>query len=544
MLTGSENDQIKVMLKLVKEEVFNALDQATACLDSYASFADEEVLDAFLQEIQQLRGTFRMLDFRAGETLCEEATEVSAIVRQSGLSEPILTALTQAIMQLKHYLHFVSDDIVVVPSLLVPAINILRKERQAKPLPESFFFLANLRVKYEQPQPATSENIPISRARQLYQLGLLGLIKGEARGGAISVMQRSVHHFEILSRQEKTWFLWHLTQGVLDALSQEQFEVTSTRIFALSYMDKLLRRIQLNPTLANAEDAPDWLVKEFVYLIALAEPNTPLLQKLQRLYLVENLINESELVKTRKLMHGPNQSVLNSLSIALIEEIQLIKDHFIGMEHGAITVESLENLSDALVRLADSLVVTGLEKTALKTRKLLEHFQFATGNPKLIKENLSNSAYEIIGIEQDVRALAEGNLEKAVLVDPLSLKEARIALVFESLAVLDSIKRATDLYNSSGFDASHMQDVDQRLIELGAALLFLEQNRLPQLIGVMAHFVRTHILSNQPIANEKFEAFADAISAIEFYLESLNGKTQGSKNALDLVVESIEILQG
>ena len=39
------------------------------------------MLRAFLEEVQQLRGTFKMLNFRVGERLCEELAETGRALR-------------------------------------------------------------------------------------------------------------------------------------------------------------------------------------------------------------------------------------------------------------------------------------------------------------------------------------------------------------------------------------------------------------------------------------------------------------------------------
>ena len=79
--TGSENSQFALSLKLVKNEVANALDQAATQLDAYAEQGNADHLRAFLEEVQQIRGTFKMLDFRAGERLCEELAETGRVIR-------------------------------------------------------------------------------------------------------------------------------------------------------------------------------------------------------------------------------------------------------------------------------------------------------------------------------------------------------------------------------------------------------------------------------------------------------------------------------
>src|SRR5690554_843783 len=179
---GNGDFQFLSSLKLVKDEIVNALERATNELDIYSETNDADRLRSFLEEVQQIRGTFKMLDFRAGERLCEELAETGRLARNQAVAESTLNAFMQALVFLRRYLDFVTNNEPVSPSLLIPTINLLRLERGEKTLPEAYFFMANLRPKYQPLQPVTNlANIPYRRARQMYQLGLLGLLREQGR---------------------------------------------------------------------------------------------------------------------------------------------------------------------------------------------------------------------------------------------------------------------------------------------------------------------------------------------------------------------------
>jgi hypothetical protein len=325
--TGSEITQFAASLNLVKAEIANALDQAAAQLDVYSEHGNADNLRAFLEEVQQVRGTFKMLDFRAGERLCEELAETGRVVRNQSVSESTLSAFTQAIVFLKRYVDFVVSGDPVAPSLLLPTINLVRKERQEKPLPEAYFFLVNLRPKLTiPPAEAGAASFPYRRARQLYQLGLIGLMRGNGRRGPLQVMLRAVRRFERASRGGAAWLFWSVVSGALESLSQDAFEMTPQRLSLLGTLDRQVRKIQDTEGKAFNEKLPDWLLKEFLYIVALAEPDTELLYQLQQDFHIDRSIKESQLAVSRAKLSGPDQSALESLSDALQEELQSVKD--------------------------------------------------------------------------------------------------------------------------------------------------------------------------------------------------------------------------
>ncbi|UZK03709.1 hypothetical protein [Venatoribacter cucullus] len=542
--TGSETSQFAVSLRLVKNELANALDQAATQLDAYAEQGNAEYLRAFLEEVQQIRGTFKMLDFRAGERLCEELAETGRVVRNQEVTESSLGAFTQAIVFLKRYVDFAVNGEAVAPSLLIPTINLVRRERREKPLPEAYFFLVNLRPKLAAPQATGSlQNFPFRRARQLYQLGLIGLIRGNGRRGPLQVMLRAVRRFEQASRGGASWSFWNVVAGALEALSQDNFDMTPQRLSLLGALDRQVRRIQDTEGRSFSEKIPDWLLKEFLYLVALAEPETPHLQALHSLYHIGQEVREKQLALTRGRLSGPDQSALNSLAEALQEELQSVKDLIDLFERTDISEQNFDELLVSLNRIADTLQIANLADAAARTRSLEQRLQ-QSGAQGLQRE-LTYTADEIIHIEQAMRALTQHGLDRAALVDPVSLNEARIAVLSESMTALTMIKRAVGSYLDSNNDKLHIRNVGKSLIDVAGAMMFLEKEPVYQMLLQLEQFIRKQVLDTdiQPPAG-RMEAFADAISAIEYYLDSLNGQSAGAEEAVQLAADSIRQLRG
>lgn len=141
MNTATAPSQFAASLHVVRAEIENALDHAAVQLDNYSADGDKESLKVFLEEVRQLRGTFKMLDFRAGERLCEELTETVRLKVNDEATSSLLDACTRSIVYIKRYIEFVMAGQPVAPSLLIPTINQVRRERREKPLPEGFFLL-------------------------------------------------------------------------------------------------------------------------------------------------------------------------------------------------------------------------------------------------------------------------------------------------------------------------------------------------------------------------------------------------------------------
>jgi hypothetical protein len=543
LTTGSEVSQFAASLNLVKTEIANALDQAAVQLDAYSESGSNDSLRLFLEEVQQIRGTFKILDFRAGERICEELAETGRAVKAQKVNETTLQAFTQAVVFLKRYVDFVANGDQVAPSLLVPTINLIRKQRQEKPLPEAYFFLVNLRPKLNMPEAVPGAgSFPYRRARQLYQLGLIGLMRKQGRRGPLQVMLRAVKRFESASRGGAAWPLWYVTVAALEALSQDAYEVTPQRLALLGALDRQVRKIQDTEGKAFNEKMPDWLLKELLYLVALGEADTNDIKQVQNDFHVGIGVKETQLADARNRLSGPDQSALDSLSEALQEELQSVKDLIDMLERTETSDSNFEELLTSLTRIADTLQVANLNEAAEQTRRLCTALK--ANGPEKMQSQMPAVADSIIRIEQEMRGITQSGLEQTTLVDPVSLSEAKIAVLSESMTALTMIKRAIGSYIDSNGDKLHVKNIGKSLHDVAGSLIFLEKEDIAHMLHQLEHFIAKRIIDNPGTpAESHLESFADAITAVEYYLDSMIGQTTGAEDALKMARESLAALK-
>lgn len=540
--TGSDVSQFAASLNLVRAEIANALDQAAMQLDTYSESGDGEQLKTFLEEVQQVRGTFKMLDFRAGERLCEELAETGRAHKGRMLSEQTLSVFTQAVIFLKRYIDFVISGKAVAPSLLLPTINEVRSQRGEKPLPEAYFFLVNLRPQLQMPAAeAGARNFSVRRARQLYQLGLIGLIRNDGRRGPLQVMLRAVRRFEKASRGQASWPFWYASTAALEALSEDAFEMTGARLRLMGLLDRQVRRIQDTEGQAFNEKMPDWLLKELLYIVSLAEGGEPVVDAVQKTFRIGGGVKEKRLAESRSGLHGPDQSALESLSQALQEELQSVKDQIDLIERTEVSESAVKELIEAMDRIGDTLLVTNLTDSSYRTQQLCERLKQigAAG----LENELPYLADEVMTIEQDIRGLTQDNLAGESLVDPVSLNEARIAVVSESMTALTLIKRAVGSFLDSSGDKLHIKNVGKSLRDVAGALLFLENERVCKMLHELDDFIARVVAGKLEPSDAQMEAFADAVTGIEYFLDSLSGQSASAEDALSLASDSIDQLR-
>lgn len=535
--TGSTMSNLTSTLNLVRKEVDGALDQAAVRLEHYAESGNADDLKGFLGEVQQVRGTFKMLDFRAGERLCEELAETGRYFVQIADNQSALDAFSKSVMVLKRYVEMVANGQHVAPGLLLDVINEVRKCRTEKPLPGAYFFMVNLRPKLDIPPAAKLVPIPYRRVRQLYQVGLLGVITNKGRKGAINVMGRAITRIEKASRGQQSWGFWFAVKAALEALNQEAFEIDLTRVLLMRSLDNQIRQLEESEGRLLNEKQPDWLLKEFLYLISLAEPETALINKAQVDFKLPSDLKEVQLAESRRKLNGPDQSAMDSLTEALQDELHGIKDLLDLAERTDGFDDNFSDLSNSLYKIADTLTIVNLPQTAERTIAIAKSL---SGNEQAFDKKMQTVADQVLRVEQDVRGLAVNtNLETTSRVDPLSLLEARIAAISESQSALTITKRSIASYVDSNNDKMHIMNVGKSLLDVSGALFFLDQEEVSLLVNKIQRFVEEKIINSDfSPTEEKIEALADAISAVEYYVDSLMGQGTGASEAVTLAKES------
>jgi len=142
-----------------------------------------------------------------------------------------------------------------------------------------------------------------------------------------------------------------------------------------------------------------------------------------------------------------------------------------------------------------------------------------------------------------MRAISQSGVDHEALVDPVSLAEAKIAVISESMTALSMIKRSIGNYLESDGDKLHINNVGKSLRDVAGALIFLEQENVHDVLLALDSFIERQVLtSQQPVEDHKMEAFADAITAVEYFMDSMNGHMAGADDAIRLAQESLSHL--
>lgn len=541
MLTGATS------LDLVKDELFASV---AGVEDLLQQFLEERhngsLLQLAIEGLQQLRGTLNLIELDGAALLLEEmialATDIP-VHEGEGLNAPLST-LCNSLFLLQRYLHFCRQQGGERPELLLPVINELRSHRAGvKALPESYFYPldpqrvpAALRNGTREPLEART----FARLRQMFQLGLLDMIREPAAGAGIAMMKRALQRWETRLDDRAATLCW-IASASLESLESTPLEVTTERKRLYSRLDREIKRLVSGQaeTAATAD-----LRVELLYLVALADNGCVLCDEVRRATnLPELAYTEASLQQAFASLRGPGIDVMRSVAEALREEITATKDMLDLLARNAgDTEQSLDTLDASLQRLWKTLSVLdmgGISEQIRQAAEQLSGWQPGDhGTLEQVADAVLHAELLITRLETEDEVI--GSLGDDQQSSPVELKEAHIVLVEESQAGLALARRAMTAYVESDHDRMHLMNVPATLETVRGGLIFLGMTRAAEIIRTATRFIRETLLERQKApAESQLEVLADALTSIEFYLESAERSSVNKGDVLALAEESL-----
>lgn len=545
-------------LGMVRDELFATMDEAEQSLEHFiAERHNGAPLQQAVDNLQQVRGILNLIELAGAELLAQEILQQATDIPAGAGAErdAQLAALSNALHVLRRYLENVETHRQELPEVLLPAINDLRQAGGQSPLPESFFFSARLDLARP---PAESRRLePGARAtlvrqlRHMYQLGLLGFLRDQNPQAGIKLMARAFARLDSLFAGEPNGRLIWIAAAALEAQRDGQLLPRKSRKQLFARLDRELKQLLGNPRY----EAPRNLLKELLYLVALADSQGPLASEVREVFGLAPLPFTDQLLEEEyQRLSGPGQSVMRSLSSAIREELAGVKDLVDLIERGTAGADSFSTLHAQLAKLSKTLGMVGLSSAsaALSSQLPVVGQWMESRQPDV--QAMNKLADAVLFVESMVANLERGERREARAVsgpqDELDsfaqhqLIEARIVVIDEARAGLALAKRAITSYLEAGGDKLHLANVPFSLQAVRGGLWFLGQERAAALIGACAEYIQKQMMENAQMPSEQMlETLADALTSLEYYLEGGGAlRPETNPSVLDLAAESVRAL--
>lgn len=551
---------------LVKSEIEQTIAQAETSLERFQENRESgEDLQNCMDFLNQLRGIFVLVELRGGTLLCQEAVSMANDVPLGANDDKniLLTTLNSALFILRRYVEYYHQQRADHPELLIPIINDLREARKEKTYPDSCFFDVDVKERpnaCEQLEIAAVEGneadyeIFARRMRLMYQIALLGVLRERNERVNRKLLARSARGFARLCEGAPMSQLWCLLAIVADTMEDRSMGFGKARKRLLMRIEKYTREIVYVGKVATTKDAPDSLFKDLIYILFRSGSSNPEVTAILNAYhLAPAEYPESILETHRKRLYGPGADVLKSLSDALQEELNQLKDKLDIVERGiepdlaelGTIAGSLESLSNTLLML-DLTQLAGLARAEATKLRTWEKDKRLPADDELYGMadavlSIEDAVMQIVtrGITSETDALADVRVDRRQ--ESTYLREALIVVADEARSALTLAKRAITAFIESSYDKLHLANLPGTLHSIWGGFVVLDDPEAAEVLKRVAVSIQEKLLDQQePPSMAVLEALADALTSLEYYIESIGTRDDRNMDLLRLAGSSLD----
>jgi chemosensory pili system protein ChpA (sensor histidine kinase/response regulator) len=545
-----------VALEWVKGEIDETLKQARYALEAFVETPDDtNRLEFSLSYIHQVYGTLQMVEFFGAALLAEEMEQLNqALVDQKvPANSDNLAVLMQAIIQLPTYLDQLKQGQHDLPIIILPLLNDLRAARGASLLSETALFspdLAAARRFVGEPdysafsKPQTTQLI--RKLRQMFQLALLGWLKGDDAKDNLDFLAKSVGRLVKLTERTQIGPYWRVADAFVTAVKADLVKRSPATVKVLRDID-LAYKVLLQDTHSAAQASPsDTLLKNLLfYLAKLGNTGIDRIDSVQRLYrLVEALPSEQEVETQRARLSGPDREAVSSVVTALLEELSRLKDALDLMVRTQVSDTSrLNELTAPIQQLCDTMAVVGLGNPRRVLTEQLETINAAQEKPHLDDDGLlMDIAGALLYVEASLTGIVtDSNLESSLSESQIDIGSAHDAVLREARNGIEQVKDAVVEYIGSHFDSSLLAESPAILSAVRGGLVMVPLNDASRILHAVQKYVQKTLIEEKYRPQwQEMDSLADALVGVEYYLERLT--RDGSATNLEILERAAESL--
>lgn len=536
-------------LHLVTRELNDELNEARIALELFGEQQDQiEILIKCRDHLHHVHGALRMVEVYGAALLVEEMEQlvqylIDHIEAQLHLVEG-LDALLRAMVQLPAYLDRVMAGGLDMALILLPLLNDLRAARGQALLSEGTLLLLNLRSDKQpnpvQTQDAKSDNSVSYWARRMrtrFQLGLLGLIKGERLDQNIEIMARAAARLEQVATIQAVFQLWWVVGAVLEALKEQGLESTASIKRLLGQADRQMKRLYEEGEMLFTQEPPIDLLNNLLYYVARATSQGVRIAAVRKSFRLDELLPlDAQVEAARESLSAPSVKLMKTVATAIAEDLARVKDALdLYVRKDGAPIDSLLPQLELLKKIGDTLGVLGLGELRVSVQHQASTLQEKIENHAQLDEaSLMAMASSLISIEDrlDGQLLELVQPSKTINKDELigsqgvdeydsEFQQVSAAVLRECIVNVARIKEVIALAMEGQGEAQTLDQVSYLIRDIHAAMVMLGKVRAAAVTERIKSALPNCVRAPLVAATEKMERLADAIVAVEYYLEGL-----------------------
>ena len=590
-------------LKVVQSELNVSLQKSARHFEAFISNRSSlNQLTESAADLNDIVGILKMLGLSGALQLAEEMSNLlrHLISEPEKASDFSLSALSQGFIGMPCYIEYVVDCKQVIPALTLPFINEIRTALRQPIILESTQGAYTVGdIKLVDSSASADNDLPalIKRLRQLYQLGLIGLIREENTELKMQLMHRAVSRLTkaVGTSENRTQFF--LAEAVLEGFLCGRLDLNFTRKRVLALLDGEFRKYEKSGRVPEALDASKELLTELVYLVHIAYSSHPaslkiinalsltqpamtdvivqreraIMQDPNAEAITADVIVQREraimqgpnaeaitadviVQRERAIMQGPNAEAITAIVNAVREELEQSKEVLEIAAQNAGGNADFSNLVILFQRTANILSVIGLKLLSQILFDLKEKTERWTQGVEYDNDELLMVAYGLIYIESVLSNLNRLDLDfketqvddqsKMNLMSKSQFDEAQAIVIKEAQIGIANAKKNISSFVESDYDISYINSIASELISVQGGLKMLNFGEAVNVLDSGIRFVKSIIEKGlEPEqAQNVLETMADALIALEYYLSEIGLHSVAPSNVLKIAGQSLASL--
>nr|WP_193570449.1 Hpt domain-containing protein [Luteibacter yeojuensis] len=548
----------------VKAELDDALSKARQALESYVEDSrDAYVMHTCAADLHQVHGTLRMVELYGAAMVVGEMEQLVAALIDDRVAQrdDAYAALMRGMMQMPDYLERLQSGHRDVPIVLLPLLNDLRASRGEQSLHESALFTPNLDTMLpatapgaNDPAAAEAQRGELAELRVRFQQQLLSWFRGQGNERQLLGMRATLDSIAARCYTIAGRRLWWIAAGVLEGLERGVLRAHDKDVRQLiGRVDRSIRELVDGGEEALLNGDADELARKLLYYVAQAKPGSERIEELRQTYRLEGLLPQaSEVEHARGSMSGHNRALLDTVSAAIKDDLLRVKeslDLFLRRPDG--DPAQLGQQTEVLDRVGDTLGMLALgvpRRVVGEQRRILG--EIATGTRAPDEESLLDVAGALLYVEaslddhiERLGADGEAPAPSDLGPSPLPRSEARhilSTLMREATANTAKVKDAIVGFVESSWDHEQLAGAPEQMAEIGGAMRMLGAGRPAELADGIGLFIHRELLGDRRVPNgTQMDRLADALAALEYYLEAAREHRGGLEHILDVTQQSL-----
>ena len=556
-------------LKWVKSEIDETLKQAQTSLEAYVEdTADESQMRFCINYLHQVHGTLQMVELHGAALAIEEMEKLSQAIFDDKVNnkDDAYETLMSGILQVPDYLEHLLAGNADMPVVLLPLLNDIRAARNEALLSEGALFTPDLSVE----APAVEFTVSSGeggglaalarKLRHKYHLGLLSWFQNKNPKEGLQKISDVITELTQSSESDEARRVFWIANGLVESLKDEGVDTSVAVKMLMGHVDRQIKKIIDEGELALDEAPPEELEKNLLYYVATSTTSGESTKEIKDAFGLKDIMPDTQaLEQARADLTAPNAALMETVSSVIIEDINKVKDNldvFVRSDDKDISV--LEDVNGSLTQMADTLAMLNLgvqREAVLKQTEIIS--DMVSGKLAADETELMNVAAAMIAVENSLSQVSTAKAASAIEVEEgIDAGDAALAqmqgaeqqklmqtVLDEAKVNLAKIKDALTVFSQNNDEREQLQPIPSLLEQIQGSLMILSLNDAANLLTLTNNYIRTKLIKDTiPPSYDDMNNLADAISSLEYYMESLMGSWGQPEAILNVAIQSLQAL--